>query len=102
MATIKAVISLFEVILFAIGIIPLNTDINYGGNKYLAPEITTPMYIAENGGTDFVIITEENPDECMLTAVSEMQKYIVFSFILGKCNCLFIAYRSHKIGITYP
>lgn len=76
MATIKSIIALFEVILFAIGIIPLNTDINYGGNEYIAPEITTPMYLVQNGETDFVIITEENPDECMLTAVDEMQKYI--------------------------
>ncbi len=76
MATIKAIFSLFEVILFAVGIIPLNTNIDYGGNDYIAPEITTPMYIVENGETDYVIVTEENPDECILTAVDELQTYI--------------------------
>ncbi len=76
MATIKAIFSLIEVILFAVGIIPLNTNINYGGNEYKAPEITSPMYIVENGETDYVIVTEENPDECILTAISELQTYI--------------------------
>ena len=76
MATVKAIISLFEIILFALGIIPLNTNIDYGGNNYTAPQITTPMYIVENSETDYVITTKENPDECMLTAVNELQKYI--------------------------
>lgn len=76
MATIKAIFSLVEVILFAVGIIPLNTNIDYGGNDYVAPEITAPMYIVENGETDYVIATEENPDECILTAVDELQTYI--------------------------
>ncbi len=76
MATIKAIFSLIEVILFAVGIIPLNTNINYGGNEYMAPETTTPMYIVEDGKTDYVIVTEKNPDECILTAVNELQTYI--------------------------
>lgn len=76
MATIKAIFSLIEVILFALGIIPINTNINYGGNDYIALEITTPMYIVENGETDYVIVTEENPDECILTAVDELQTYV--------------------------
>ncbi|MBQ8764000.1 MAG: DUF4838 domain-containing protein [Clostridia bacterium] len=76
MATIKAIFSLIEVILFAVGIIPVSTNINYGGNEYKAPEIINPMYIVENGETDYVIVTEENPDECILTAVDELQNYI--------------------------
>lgn len=76
MSTIKAIFSLIEVILFAVGIIPLNTSIDYGGNEHTVYSVETPMYITVNGESDYVIITEENPDECMLTAVKEMQKYI--------------------------
>ena len=75
MATLKAVISLFQVILFAIGIIPLDTNISYGGEKYVAPAVGTPMYITENGKSDFVIVTADDADECILTAVEELQTY---------------------------
>ncbi len=76
MAYLKAIISLFEVLFFSIGIFPADTDINYGGDKYVAPEITTPMYIVEDGESDFVIVTEENPDECIVTATEELKNYI--------------------------
>lgn len=76
MQYIKAIISLFEVLFFSIGIFPADTDINYGGDKYTPPEITTPMYIVENGESDFVIVTEENPDECIVTASEELKNYI--------------------------
>ena len=76
MATFKAILSFIEVLLFVIGIIPANTDISYGKGGYTPPQVTTPMYIAQNGETDFVIVTENEPDECILTAVREMQTYI--------------------------
>lgn len=74
--TIKAIISFIQVLLFSAGIIPVNTNIDYGGSEYQPPQITTPMYIVENGESDFVIVTEENPDECIQTAVDELQTYI--------------------------
>ena len=76
MATFKAVISLFQVILFALGIIPVSTDISYGGSTYVAPEVTTPMAIVENGKSDFAIVTADGADECILTAVEELQTYV--------------------------
>ncbi len=76
MATFKAIISFIEVLLFVIGIIPANTDISYTAAEYTPPQITTPMYISQNGKTDFVIVTENEPDDCILTAVDEMQTYI--------------------------
>ncbi|MBQ2847291.1 MAG: DUF4838 domain-containing protein [Clostridia bacterium] len=76
MATFKAVISLFQVILFAVGLVPVSTDIDYGGDTYKAPEISSPMYIAQNGESDFSIVTAENPDECILTAADEFQTYL--------------------------
>ena len=76
MATFKAVLSLIQVVFFAIGIIPVSTDIDYGGSSYEPPQISVPMYIVENGKSAFVIVTENNPDECITTAVSELQTYV--------------------------
>ncbi len=76
MATVKAVISFIEIVFFILGIFPVSTEIDYGGEKYVAPAVVTPMTLVEGGETDFVIVTEENPDECILTAVDEMQTYL--------------------------
>ncbi len=76
MATFKAVLSLIQVILFCVGLIPVNSNIDYGGTPYEATAVSTPMALVEGGKTDFVIVTQENPDECILTAVEELQTYI--------------------------
>lgn len=76
MAAFKAILSFVEVFLLSIGIFPVNADIIYGSSDYQPPQVTTPMYIAQNSKTDFVIVTENEPDECILTAVDEMQTYI--------------------------
>lgn len=72
----KAIIGLFQVILFAVGVIPVSTEISYGGEKYVAPEITTPMYIVSEGVSDYAIVTADGADECILTAVDELQTYV--------------------------
>ncbi|MBQ8015618.1 MAG: DUF4838 domain-containing protein, partial [Clostridia bacterium] len=76
MATLKALLSFLQVLLCVIGIIPVNSEIDYGSSGYQPPQVNTPMYIVQNGKTDFVIVTENKPDECILTAVNEMQTYI--------------------------
>lgn len=76
MATLKGVIALIQVILVAVGIIPVSTEINYGGNAYEAPAITAPMYIVRDGETDYSIVTADNPDKCTLTAAHELQTYL--------------------------
>lgn len=76
MATLKAVISFIEIIFFILGVFPVSTEIDYGGGKYEAPAVVTPMTLVDGGETEFVIVTEENPDECILTAVEELQTYI--------------------------
>ena len=50
--------------------------INYGGEKYISPSVNTPMNIVEDGASDFLIVTEDTPDETILTAVSELQTYV--------------------------
>ena len=73
---IKAIIALFEVVLFSCGVFPAETVIDYGGGTYAAPVINTEMFLVDDGESDFVIVTEENPDECIVTASKELQKYI--------------------------
>ncbi len=76
LSTLKAILCLIEVTLLSF-VIPVSSDnVNYGGTPYVAPTVNTPMYIAEDGETDWAIVTAENPDECILTAVDELQTYL--------------------------
>lgn len=76
MAYGKAILSLIEVILFILGVFPVDTNIEYGGGDYAAPAITTPMHIVADGKSEFSIVTSENADECIMTAAEELQTYI--------------------------
>ncbi len=76
MAIIKAIIGFIEVFLLSCVNLPFATNVSYTNGEYVAPEITTPMYIVEDGESDFVIVTSDSPDECILTAVGELQKYV--------------------------
>lgn len=72
----KAAVAFFEVILYITGVFTADTTINYGGDTYVPQEISAPMYIVDDGASDFVIVTEENPDATTKTAVNELQTYI--------------------------
>lgn len=74
--TLKAVAALIESILFILGVFPLNENIDYGGTEYIAPEISSPVYLVQDNDTDYVIVTDDGADECILTAVDELQTYI--------------------------
>ncbi|MBR4049715.1 MAG: DUF4838 domain-containing protein [Clostridia bacterium] len=77
LAYIKGFFYFIEVLLLVIGVIPVSTDsVDYGGGEYSAPEINTPMYIVEDGETDFVIVTADDADACIMTAVKELQTYV--------------------------
>lgn len=76
MATIKALISFMEVFFLSIGLIPVDTTVNYGGDTYVAPEVTTPLYIVEDGESDYYIVTPDSHGECIDTAAEELQTYI--------------------------
>ena len=76
MATIRAIISFMQVFLLSIGAIPVDTNINYGGNEYVAPQVTTAMYIVEGSESDYYIVTADEHDECIDTATEELQTYI--------------------------
>ena len=76
MATIKALFTFMQVFFLSIGVIPVNTAVDYGGDEYSAPEITSPMYIVEDGVSDYVIAVADAHDECIDTAAEELRTYI--------------------------
>ena len=76
MKILNGLVAFFQVIFSIIGVTPVNYDINYGGGTYVAPEITAPMYIVEDGASDYVIVTADGADECISTAVTEIRTYI--------------------------
>lgn len=76
MEIFKALLTFMQVLFISVGIIPFDRNINYGGNEYVAPEINTAMYIAEDGESDYYIVTADNHDECIDTAALELQTYI--------------------------
>ncbi len=75
-ATLKALISFMEVFFLSIGLIPADMTVNYGGEKYVAPEVSTPLYIVEDGDSDYYIVTPDSHGECIDTAAEELQIYI--------------------------
>ena len=76
MKIIGGLMAFVQVILAIIGVTPISYDINYGGNDYVAPEVNTPMYIVEDGVSDYTIVVADDTDECIMTAVSELQTYV--------------------------
>ncbi len=76
MATIKALFAFMQVFMLSIGVMPVDMSVNYGGDDYIAPEINTPVYIVEDGKSDYYIVTEDGHDECIDTAAEELQNYI--------------------------
>lgn len=72
----KALLSFMQVFLLSAGFLPVDKTVNYGGDAYVAPEITTPMYIVEDCESDYYIVTADNFDECIATATDELQTYV--------------------------
>ena len=71
----RALISLLQVVLFALGLIPIDMTVNYGGDPYMPPAVTKEMRLAENGRSDFVIALPTDADACVLTAAEELRDY---------------------------
>ncbi len=76
MEFVKALICFLEVFFLSIFNFPSSSQVDYGGGDYVAPAVTTPMYIAEDGKTDFVIVTADGADACIMNAVDELQTYL--------------------------
>ncbi|MBQ2931409.1 MAG: DUF4838 domain-containing protein [Clostridia bacterium] len=76
MEFVKALICFLEVFFLSIFNFPSSSQVDYGGGDYVAPAVTTPMYIAKDGKTDFVIVTADGADACIMNAVDELQTYL--------------------------
>lgn len=68
----KAFIAFVEVIFCITGLKPVENVAEYSNTVYVPQEITSPMAIVENGKSDFVIVTNDNPDATIITASKEM------------------------------
>ena len=75
-AFFKAFISFVQVFLLSAGFLPVDMTVNYGGEEYSAPAINSPVYIVEDGESDYYIVTPDDKDICIDTAVEELQNYI--------------------------
>ena len=75
-ATFKALFAFMQVFFLSIGFLPIDTNVNYGGDEYIAPVVNNPLYIVEAGESDYCIVTADDHDKCIDTAVAELQTYI--------------------------
>ncbi|MBE6790941.1 MAG: DUF4838 domain-containing protein [Ruminococcaceae bacterium] len=73
---LKAMISFMEVFLLSAGFLPVDMNINYGGEAYSAPVIETPVYIVENEKSEYYIVTSDEHGIAVDTAARELQSYI--------------------------
>ena len=76
MKLLKGILSLIQIIAFSVGLFPVKVNVQYGGLPYAPPEITTPLTIAENGRTDYVIVLPEPHSACIDTAARELRDYL--------------------------
>lgn len=76
MSYFKAIISFLEILLLSMGIIPVDTNISYGGTAYTPPEVATGMYIVDDGESEFSIVIADDAGETINTAATELQTYI--------------------------
>lgn len=72
----KAVLAFLQVILFSVGLLPVDRTVDYGGTPYKPPLVTTPMAIVRDGRSDFQIVVPDDADACIRTAADELQTYI--------------------------
>ena len=76
MKIISFFLALFQVAGVTLGVIPVNTDVDYGGT-YRPTQYTTNMipFIVE-GQSDYVIVIDEDAGPGVQTAADELQNYL--------------------------
>ena len=72
----KAFFSLLQVIVFAVGIVPVDHTVQYGGTPYTPPQVQTAMTLAHDGQADAVIVIGDDADDCIRTAADELRTYL--------------------------
>ncbi len=72
----KAIIGFIQVVLLSFGLIPVDYTVNYGGDAYEAPVVNEAMYLVADGQSEYYIVSADESDACIQTAVSELQTYL--------------------------
>ncbi|MBQ6268039.1 MAG: DUF4838 domain-containing protein [Clostridia bacterium] len=75
MKTIRGLLALLQVILCAVGLLPVDRTVNYGGTPYAPAQIEEPLYIVKDRASDYSIAVEDGADACLATAAKELQTY---------------------------
>ena len=73
---LKAIISFIQVVLLSFGLIPVNYEVDYGGEDYVAPVVTDALYLIEDGVSEYYIVSADETDACIQTAVNDLQSYL--------------------------
>jgi len=66
------VLALLQFIGLTAGILPIDTNVDYGGIKYAEPAVTAWLAL----GHDYVIVTSKDPAAAEITAARELQSYL--------------------------
>jgi len=66
------ILALFQFLGLTAGIIPFDTDVGYGGTKFVEPAVADWLTLSDA----YVIVTPENPDPAEVTAAKELQSYL--------------------------
>ena len=77
MKIISFLLALFQVAGVSIGLIPVNTDVDYGGTYRPAQYTTNMIPVITEGQSDYVIVIGEDAGPGVQTAADELQKYLL-------------------------
>lgn len=76
-SAVSIVLALLQFLGVSLNLIPLNTDIDYGGTARPTQYTSNPVNIIENGQTGYVIVISEDAGPVEVTAANELQKYLL-------------------------
>ncbi|MBR4727726.1 MAG: DUF4838 domain-containing protein [Clostridia bacterium] len=76
MKTLKGLLALLQVILCAVGLLPVDRTVNYGGTPYAPARIEEPLYLVQGRASAYEIALPSQADACLVTAARELQTYV--------------------------
>lgn len=71
-----AFLALLQFIFTSIGVIPYETDIDYGGNPYVEPSVSSWLTLISEGESDYSIVIPQDAEPAELTAANELSSYL--------------------------
>ena len=73
---ISAILAMLQWFGITIGILPYEKNVDYGGSVSVCQAAGAPIYLTENGKSDYVIILPDSAEEAEQTAAKELSDYI--------------------------